>query len=90
MGSTLSTLYAILMTENAFPKTQSMINQSFSPRIHKHFNNVPRSSTNKNMRRNHQIKQPGFDVQRNQKNQMNQRNQNKNHVTLGNHCNRKR
>jgi len=38
------------------------------------------------MRRNHQIKQPGFDVQRNQMNQMNQRNQKKNHVTLGNHC----
>ena len=84
MGYTLSTLNTILMAESAFPKTQSMVNQSFSPRIHKHFNHVRRSSTNKNMRRNHQIKQPGFDVQRNQ------RNQRKNHVTLGNHCNRKR
>ena len=87
MGPSLSTLYTVLMIESALPKTQSMTNQSFSPRIHKHFNNVTRSSTNKNMRRNHQIKQPGYDVQRNQRNQ---RNQNKNHVTLGNHCNRKR
>ena len=90
MGYTLSTLYTILMAESAFPKTQSMTNQSFSPRITKHFNYVPRSYTNKNMRRNHQIKQPGFDVQRNQRNQRNQMNQNKNNVTLGNHCNRKR
>ena len=64
MGTTFSALYTILMTESALPKTHSMVNHSFSPRITKHFNNVPRSSTNKNMRRNHQIKQPGFDVQR--------------------------
>ena len=63
MGSTLSILYAILMAENAC-KTHSMATQSFSPRIHKHFNHVQRSSTNKNMRKNHQIKQPGYDVQR--------------------------
>ena len=87
MGPTLSALYTILMTESALPKTQSMINQSFSPRIYKHFNHVTRSSTNKNMRRNHQIKQPGFDVQRNQRNQRNQR---KNHVIVGNNSHRKR
>ena len=86
MGSSLSTLISILMTESVC-KTQSMTNQSFSPRIHKHFNHVARSSTNKNMRRNHQIKQPGFDVQRNQRNQRNQR---KNHVIVGNNSHRKR
>ena len=87
MGSSLSTLYSILMTESALSKTNTMTNQSFSPRIHKHFNHVTRSSTNKNMRRNHQIKQPGYDVQRNQMNQMNQR---KNHVIVGNNSHRKR
>ena len=64
MGSSISTLYSILMTESALSKTNTMTNQSFSPRIYKHFNHVTRSSTNKNMRRNHQIKQPGYDVQR--------------------------
>ena len=76
MGYTLSTLYTIIMAESVC-KTQSMTNQSFTPRIHKHFNNVTRSSTNKNMRRNHQIKQPGYDVQRK-------------HVIVGNHSHRKR
>ena len=84
MGSSISTLYSILMTESALSKTNTMTNQSFSPRIYKHFNHVTRSSTNKNMRRNHQIKQPGYDVQRNQ---MNQR---KNHVIVGNNSHRKR
>ena len=81
MGPSLSTLISILMNESVCKTqsmtNQSMTNQSFSPRIHKHFNNVTRSYTNKNMRRNHQIKQPGFDVQRK-------------HVIVGNHCNRKR
>lgn len=77
MSNSLTTLFAILMTENPLPKTNYMTNPSFTPKLTKHFNNVPRSYTNKDMRRNHQIKQPGYDVQRK-------------HVTLGNHSHRKR
>ena len=78
MGPSLSTLFTILMNEPMHPmKALSFTPQSIIPTKPKHFNKARRSFTNKNMRRNHQIKQPGFDVQRK-------------NVTLGNNTHRKR